>query len=58
MSAWSYYSDSSDDAFPKETASNLRSDANTEVNQEKEKEGEKEVYSKHKSICLSKSLEY
>ena len=28
-----------------------------EVNQEKEKEGEKEAYSKHKkSICLSKSL--
>ena len=57
MSAWTHLSDSSDDAFPKETASNLRPDANTEVNWEKEKEGDKEEHSRHKkSICLSKSL--
>lgn len=51
MSAWSHLSDSSDDAFPKETASKLQPDAYTEVNQEEEEEEED---SRHrKRICKS-----
>ena len=55
MSAWFHLSDSIDDAFPKEKASKLQPDANTEVNQEEEeKEEEKEEYSRHrKRLCKS-----